>query len=98
MPSANYVHNPGMALKLKSILQFNVVTDNKDPEWLRVSSTALNHKQLFSVLQAAWPAIVGAEPRKYALIHCLGGSSAGVWIHLLPNDEYEPGCHEVPSF
>jgi hypothetical protein len=98
MPSATYIHSPGMAFKLKSIMQVNIVTNNNDPDWLRVSSTALNNKQLFSVLQAAWPAIVGAEPKKYALLHCLSGPSAGVWVHLLPNDEYEPGCHEVQSF
>ena len=47
------------------------------------------------MLQAIWPAIVGGEPQKFALIHCLHGPHAGVWFHLLPNADYEPGCHEV---
>ena len=50
-----------------------------------------------SMLQAIWPAIVGAEPKKFALIHCLAGPSAGVWFHLLPNADYEAGCLEVQS-
>lgn len=83
---------------LRSITHFEVRPDPGDSEWFRLVSSRLSNKQLFKMLEAIWPAIVGAEPRKYALIHCLQGQHAGVWFHLLPSSDYEPGCHEVADF
>ena len=51
------------------------------------------------MLQAIWPAIVGAEPQKFALIHCTQGHAAresGSTSSRMAS--YEPGCHEVLSF
>jgi hypothetical protein len=84
-------------MKLRTIGQFDIKPDSNQ-EWFQLRSTILTSKQLFLMLQAVWPAIVGAEPHKFALIHCLGGASAGVWVHLLPSDDYEHGCFEVASF
>lgn len=95
---ANYFHSPGTIAKLRSITHFSVQPDPRDAEWFQLRSSFLNSKQLFLMLQAIWPAIVGAEPQKFALIHCTQGQHAGVWFHLLPNEDYEPGCHEVSSF
>jgi hypothetical protein len=98
MPATTFVHTSGGTVnKLRTITQFMIQPDPSDPDWLRLRPTFLSDKQLFAMLQAIWPAIVGAEYRKFALVHCLGGSSAGVWFHLLPNDDYEAGCFEVPS-
>lgn len=97
MPSIEYSHSPLSVEKLKSSARFDVLPDHENPGWYRLRSGALTNKQLFAMLQAAWPAVVGAEPHKFALIHCLGGPYAGVWFHLLPNGEYEPGCHEVAT-
>ena len=93
-----YSHGAGTLAKLKSITQFEIQPDPSDREWLRLRSSVLSNKQLFTMLQAVWPAIVGSEPQKFALIHCTQGPHAGVWFHLLPNGNYEPGCHEVLSF
>ena len=90
-----FVHNAGAAAQIRSALQFDIVPDPSDSTWLRLRSFRLNNKQLYNVLCAAWPAIVGAEPQKFALFHVLGGASTGVWIHLLPSDAFAPGCHEV---
>jgi hypothetical protein len=96
MAETVHVHNPTMSVtRLKSSTQFNVQQDRESPDWYRLRSTALSNKQLFMMLQAIWPVIVGPEPKKFALIHCSAGKSAGVWFHLLPNADYEPGCHEV---
>jgi hypothetical protein len=96
--AAAYVHGPATILKLKTISQFEVKAEQGSTEWFQLHSRALSDKQLFAMLKAIWPAIVGADSRKFALIHCLAGPNAGVWFHLLPNDEYEPGCHEVQAF
>jgi hypothetical protein len=93
-----FLHNPGTVARLRTITHFTIQPDPNDPEWLQLRSSALNGKQLFLMLQAVWPAIVGPEYRKFALIHCTHGQHAGVWFHLLPNEDYEPGCHEVMSF
>jgi hypothetical protein len=98
MPLNAYVHNPLMISKLKSCTQFDAQADPTNPGWLQLRSRVLNNQQLYKMLQAIWPVIVGAEPQKFAMIHCRSGQHAGVWLHLLPNDEYEPGCHEVESF
>ena len=98
MASIAYSHSPGTIAKLKSCAQFDVRPDPNDPQWFQLRSSVLSNKQLFMMLQAIWPAIVGAEPHKFALIHCQSGASLGVWFHFLPNGNYEPGCHEVVSF
>ena len=95
MASSVFAHSPGTIGKLRSCTQFQVQTDPKSTEWFQLRSSALTNKQLFMMLQAIWPAIVGGEPQKFALIHCRHGPHAGVWFHLLPNADYEPGCHEV---
>jgi hypothetical protein len=96
--AGEHSHNPGATLgKFRMIGQIEIRPDGNDQEWFRLRSPVLTSKQLFNMLEAVWPAIVGAEPQKYALIHCLGGQSTGVWLHLLPNTEYAPGCHEVTS-
>lgn len=97
MPVA-FAHRPFNFGKLKSITQFDVVPDSTSPEWFRLRSAFLTNKQLFQMLEAVWPAIVGPEHKKFALIHCQAGRNAGVWFHLLPHDDYEPGCHEVRDF
>ena len=94
---ADYVHNPGTIAKLKSSTQFDVQSNSREAEWFQLRSSFLSNKQLFLMLQTIWPAFVGAEPHKFALIHCTHGQHAGVWFHLLPNANYEPGCHEVMS-
>lgn len=98
MSPTAYVHGPGTILKLKTIAHFEVKPQLGSTEWFHVHSHVLSNRQLFAMLQAIWPAIVGAEPKKFALIHCVAGPNAGVWFHLLPNAEYEPGCHEVQDF
>jgi hypothetical protein len=97
MPSAAFTHSPLTIAQLRNIAQFFVQQDPSDGDWYRVRSTALPDKYLFAMLEAVWPVIVGHEPHKFALIHCLGGPSAGVWLHLLPNADYQSGCFEVPS-
>jgi hypothetical protein len=96
--AGGYTHGPGTTARLRSITHFEIQPDPSDPEWLRLRSTVLTNRQLFQMLQAIWPAIVGNDGHKFALIHCVSGPSAGVWFHLLPNKNYEPGCHEVPTF
>jgi hypothetical protein len=101
MPSilTPYAHKSGaITSRLKACTQFEVRPDASSSEWFQLRSTALTSQQLFTMLKAVWPAIVGAEPQKYALIHCKSGVHAGVWFHLLPNADYEPGCHEVATF
>jgi len=94
----DYRHSPGAIAKLRSSAQFDIQPDPGDAQWFRLRSSVLSNRQLFLMLQAVWPAIVGTEPHKFALIHCTHGLHAGVWFHLLPNASYEPGCHEVVSF
>jgi hypothetical protein len=94
----DFFHNPGTVAKLRMISHFSVQQDPRDPEWFQLRAVTLSNKQLFLMLEAIWPAIVGPEPQKFALIHCTQGHQAGVWFHLLPNAEYESGCHEVLSF
>jgi hypothetical protein len=96
--TADYFQSPGTVAKLRSITHFTVQQDLKDAEWFQLRSSALTNKQLFLMLQTIWPAIVGGEPQKFALIHCTHGQHAGVWFHLLPDSSYEPGCHEVMGF
>ena len=99
MSAKKYVHSKSALANLASATQFVVRPDVTDPdEWFQLRSRVLTHKQLFSMLEAIWPAIVGTEPHKYALIHCLTGPTAGVWFHFLPNDDFEPGCHTVDTF
>lgn len=96
MAETVHVHNPVMSLmRLRSITQFDAQQDREHPDWYRLRSSTLTSKQLYAMLQAIWPALVGPDARKFALIHCLGGKSAGVWFHLLPDTSFEPGCHEV---
>ena len=92
-----YSHMAGTVERLQASTRFQVQPDGDSKEWFRLRSSVLSDKQLFQMLQAIWPAIVGRDPQKFALIHCQGGRHAGVWFHLLPNAEYEPGCHEVAS-
>jgi hypothetical protein len=96
MPTT-FVHNPGAVPQIRSALQFDIVPE-PDGEWLRLRSLRLTNNQLYEALRAAWPAIVGTEHQKFALFLVKSGAHAGVWIHLLPNDSYEPGCHEVSDF
>jgi hypothetical protein len=100
MPFNAHIHSPPSSVaRLKGIAQFLVQPDPGAPdEWFLLRSTVLSNEQLFAMLRAAWPAVVGPEPHKFALLHCRTGPNAGVWFHLLPNAEYEPGCHEVVSF
>jgi hypothetical protein len=92
-----FVHNAGAVPQLRSALQLEIVPE-PDGEWLRLRSLRLNNQQLYDMLRAAWPAVVGAEPKKFALFLVRGGAHAGVWFHLLPDDTYEPGCHDVADF
>jgi hypothetical protein len=84
--------------KLRRVVPCDVVPYGDGREWTRLRSAAFSNKQLFDKLQAAWAAAVGMEGFKYALIHCLQGPDAGVWFHVLPNADYEPGCHEISTF
>jgi hypothetical protein len=93
-----FSHNPGTVGRLKMLTQFDIRPEPGSNEWFRLRSPTLGDKQLFQMLQAIWPTIVGAEPQKFALIYCRAGQNAGVWFHLLPNLEYEPGCHELDTF
>jgi hypothetical protein len=92
-----YFHNPAAIGKLKGSTQFDAVPDHENPGWFRLRSRVLSDRQLFKMLEALWPAIVGVEPQKFALIHSSGGQHAGLWFHLLPNEDYEPGCHQVDT-
>jgi hypothetical protein len=92
------MHNSDAVRRLKSVSQFDVRPEPSGDGWFRVVSNSLSNRQLFGMLEAAWPAFVGSEPQKYALIHCLQGLHAGVWLHLLPDSGFEPGCHEISTF
>ena len=98
MPLSGFTHSPGTVARLRALTQFDAKPDGGGMEWFQLRSHVLSNKQLFQMLQAIWPTIVGAEPHKFALLHCRSGQHAGVWLHLLPNNEYEPGCHEVDNF
>jgi hypothetical protein len=97
MAARAYLHSPGTIGKLKGSTQFDVVPDHANEGWFRVRSRVLSDQHLFKMLEAIWPAVVGIEPQKFALIHCRVGQHAGVWFHLLPNEDYEPGCHQVDT-
>jgi hypothetical protein len=92
---ANFAHNPASIGQLRSALQFDLIPDHNDAAWLRLRSIRLTNQQLYEAMKAAWPAVVGNDAKKYALFHVLGGEYVGVWIHLLPSDDFEHGCHEV---
>jgi hypothetical protein len=94
----NFAHNPGVVSKLKMLTQFDARADGGGTEWFQLRSNFLNNQQLYQMLEAVWKAFVGPEFHKYALLHCKSGQHAGVWLHLLPSDKFEPGCHEVDSF
>jgi hypothetical protein len=94
---AQFAPAPGISAKLRTITHFDMKPDLNN-EWFKLHAQQLTNKQLFQMLEAIWPAIVGPEAHRFALLHCLGGPDAGVWFHVLPNSDYEPGCHEILSF
>jgi hypothetical protein len=84
--------------KLRITPDVQVHPSGTDPDWFVISSSRMSNQQLFQQLKSRWSMIVGPEPWRYALIHCKTGEDAGVWLHILPPPEYEPGCHEVSYF
>ena len=71
-------------------------------EWFRLESDELWDYQLYERLCRRWYGVVGNNSRSFALIHCMEGEEAGVWVHFLATaearQEYAPGYHQVPSW
>jgi hypothetical protein len=71
-------------------------------EWFRLESDDLWDYQLYDRLCRRWYGLVGGNSPRFALIHCMEGDEAGVWVHFLETSEarseYLPGYHQVGSW
>jgi len=87
---------------LARIIPFDVTGHDAKGEWFQLKSPLFPDQILFNALQFGLSQIVVADKNSFALIHCRGGSHAGVWLHHLATPplrkEYLPGCHQVDSW
>jgi hypothetical protein len=75
---------------------------NDTGEWLRLESDDLWDYQLYERLCRRWYGLVGGHSPSFALIHCMEGDEAGVWLHFLSTpearEEYLPGYYQISSW